>query len=381
MASTRKATVLSSSSMSKRFAFGVKQKIITLMLAMSVLPVFVLWWVDYTNASAQIERSVDQELQAFVSNRADGIDRFIEENVRAATMAANMPGMLSMNPLVQKPVLQNLHTSYGWVGTAFIADVTGQQTVRDNDVPLSTVRDQPFAATVINGVSPYAVTVLQSDTSGKTSMVVAVPLAGLNTSTQQRQIAGLLALVVPTDVLPHYLGNSDYGQSGFSYILDEQGRVVMHKSASLANRLTDFSQQPVFLSRPKLPGQSTVIGFNDNGEDVVAAIQKSRNGWYYVTQVNASEVYAPLASARKQGFFMLAIFLIIAVAVSVATGNAFSRPIAKIAMVAETIASDPNLMARKYKIPSLGRKDELGELAAAIEKMYLSLKTSMKLLR
>ncbi|HJQ56175.1 MAG TPA: cache domain-containing protein [Vineibacter sp.] len=112
------------------------------------------------------------------------------------------------------------------------------------------------------------------------------------------------------------------GEAGFAYIVDRQGRLIAHRDADLALRMTDVSTVPqvaAALSAP--PTGELVEGRSVEGGHAAASMVSVHAvvptlGWRVFVDLPAAEARAPLWNALFRGLGLLALALVAALLAS-----------------------------------------------------------------
>ena len=106
-------------------------------------------------------------------------------------------------------------------------------------------------------------------------------------------------------------------------------------------------------------------------------MQTTAQGWTMVTQQAYSEAYAPVRAANIRALAILAITLLAVLMVAYMLSERLSSPIRKLTEIANEMSR-----GRLFTdIPEAKRRDEIGALAAAIDRMGTSIRLAMERLR
>ncbi|MFT7529697.1 MAG: methyl-accepting chemotaxis protein, partial [Gammaproteobacteria bacterium] len=161
------------------------------------------------------------------------------------------------------------------------------------------------------------------------------------------------------------------GDTGYARLIDNKRRLIAHGDTNLiAEELQDLTQDPITTlgSSPK-PVVSTV-----DGKRIVSYTVATDLDWRLTVVQDYSDAFAELELSKRNamiaggvlvfGIFFLAFLL----------GNSISKPIKRLSVVAETYSKGK----LDLDIPGTNRRDEIGDLAKAIERMGLGLKVIVK---
>ena len=209
-----------------------------------------------------------------------------------------------------------------------------------------------------------------SITSGKPSLILSAPIY-----TTGKRLAGVIAMGMSLADISDIITKANIGKTGYAFLLDEDGKVVAHQKQEYTNTMADFSKHPAFLGRSG--EQERKIIFDDQGRKVVAHTQKTRQGWTLVSQQDYSEAFHALNDANLNALMLLAITLVAVSFIAYLLAQRLAKPIRNLTLIADEISRGK----LDIKIQEVSRGDEIGALAAAIDRMGVSIRMSMQKLR
>lgn len=352
--------------------FGIFGKILVTMLIVAAVPLGVVWYLDYLLIRDGLEQSIDQQLDNTSVQLATEVDQWVRMNQKVLQQNAALGDITSMDPERQKPVLRSILNEYDWSYLVFTTDNRGINIGRSDDKPPADYSDRAYVKAVVRG-EPLAKQVVIGKTTGLPAVILATPIKG--TQSVRDSVTGVIAMAMHIEELSERITNTAIGNTGFAFILDESGKVVAHQQKGSAPATTDFSKHPAYLQRPD--SGSTLISYSTDGKDVVAAVRRSASGWYVVTQQDSAEAYAPLKKAQWRGIMVLVLTLAIVSLVAYSFSQGLSRPIKGLTAIADQLSRGGN----PGKIAEAQRGDEIGQLAAAIDRMGASIRLAMERLR
>jgi methyl-accepting chemotaxis protein len=137
--------------------------------------------------------------------------------------------------------------------------------------------------------------------------------------------------------------------------------------------LRDFSKHPLFVNRENV--RSGVLHYKDEtGPPTVAVLQPVRFGWLVAVQMDEAEALRPVAETDRTMSIVLVVATLVAAALAAIAAPTFSRPLVRLT----TIAEDMSRGHFDHEIPETERRDEIGALSRAIERMTRSLRLAME---
>jgi len=356
----------------KGVKFGIFGKILATMLIVALIPLSLVWYLDYTKIRGGLQQNVEQRLGNTALLLANEVDQWVLMNQKVLQQNAALDDVTSMQAGRQKPVLQAILNEYDSAYLVFTTDSKGINIGRSDDKDPKDYSDRAYVKAVVGG-APLAKQVLVGKTSGKPAMVLAAPIR--DPGGTSASIKGVIAMAMHIRQLSKRITDTKIGRTGFAFILDGSGKVVAHQQAGAAPTTTDFSQHPAFVQRPKV--DSVQINFEDNQEQKVAAVRRTQSGWYVVAQQNHEEAYASLRAAELVGVVVLVLTLIVVSVVAYVFSQGLARPIRNLTRIADELSRG----GTPEKIEEVSRGDEIGQLAAAIDRMAASIRLAIKRLR
>jgi methyl-accepting chemotaxis protein len=123
-------------------------------------------------------------------------------------------------------------------------------------------------------------------------------------------------------------------------------------------------------------GQGPII-YEQEGKRVVAHTRKTDLGWTLIVQQDYDDAFAPLLEARRNALILIVCALVLVVAFAYLLSRQLARPISELTAVAENL-SRGNF---ETKIVGTERRDEIGALARAVERMAVSIKMAFERMR
>jgi methyl-accepting chemotaxis protein len=106
--------------------------------------------------------------------------------------------------------------------------------------------------------------------------------------------------------------NVKIGQTGFAFLVDDQGKVIAHPSTR-----DSLKAHPAVAGLGAEP-RKQIVFTNPSGKLVIAFAEKTRYGWTLVAQQDYDEAFGPLALANRNALILLGVTVLFVVLVSYA---------------------------------------------------------------
>ncbi len=271
---------------------GLRLRLTALVLAVTLLVLIATTIFINKTAVSLIERSPREQMTAASSTLKAAVTVWLEGHYSALGYLASIPGMVSMKPEQQKPLLEEMANAYPYMYLVSVVDLNGMNTARnDNTSPIDYSNRQWFRK-IIKG-APIAFESLIGRTSGKPALVVSMPIKN-----PADEMVGVAMFATDLQQLSLQVRATRVGTSGFAYLVDPDNRVVAHPDPEYSLELRDVGQHPpVQRARYGLTGE---LKFTDSeGTSWISYSSNLGNGWLGVVQERESEFFAEQKSFQR----------------------------------------------------------------------------------
>lgn len=345
-------------------------QILLTMLIIALIPLGGLWYISIYKAKEDWTANIYQTLAANTENLAHQVDEWTAMNLRVLEQNSMVPDMQSMDGLRQNLVLKTMTDSYKWIYLAFTIRPDGENVGRSDGGSPKFYGDREYFKQVMEG-KELGQQVLMGKTSGKPAFILAKPIKPENGNT-----AGVLAVAMTLEDLSATVTRTRIGKTGFAILVDDQNRLIAHGQGAIANELQDMGAHPALGQKGDL-NQEKGFTFEYEGKKIVAHTFRTKLGWKLIVQQDAAEAYSAAEKAKNNAVMLLGVTLAAVLAVAYFLAWRLSTPIRNLTRIADEI-SKGNLGA---EIRESQRRDEIGALARAIERMGVSLQMAFDRLR
>ncbi|MCF8080708.1 MAG: zinc-ribbon domain-containing protein [Desulfobacterales bacterium] len=349
-----------------KFRFGLTAKVFLTMLLVSLVPLIALGVVAYQQADTQIHADREELAGAIAEGLANHVDEWVDKNLRVLQALAEMPEIQSMNRLRQEPLLKAVHEAYPWMYLVFTVDPRGMNVARNDDSALRDYSDRQYYKDVMAGKS-MAWQTLVGKTSKKPAVVLAVPIKRGETT------VGVMAEAMTIDDISKRIATWRQGQTGHAFLVDEKSKVVAHPNKAFTLQQKNLSSHPLIAAANA--GKTGLQYFTDD-TSCIGYTAKTRYGWVLAVQQEEQEAFAVLRQILMFGLILFGATILAVFLISLVAGRAITRPINQLTDVAERISLGE--LDAEIRVKS---KDEIGDLAGAIQRMADSIRLSIERLR
>ncbi len=350
-----------------KLRFGIFHKTVLIMTLVSLIPFGVIWYVNLLTTRAQISQHVDAQLSGVAESLVTYVDAWFEMNQRMLLQNAVSEDMRSMNAGRQEPVLKAIVDNYDWNYLAFTVAPGGQNIARSDGKPLKYYGDRSYFKQVLNG-SPLGEQVLIGKTSGLPALVLSVPI-----SDNKGALGGVFAIAMTVSDISAKVVDAAIGMTGEAFMLDRNGRVIAHRSEEYTKTRKDLQAHPAFVAF-KAQGQNKLLFEDSEGKRQIAFIKETGQGWILVVKQSYDEAFHAITVANEYALVLLCITGVLVVLAAYLLSKGMSRPILQLTNIAEQISRGE----LNTKVLGIRRRDEIGSLARAIERLSISVRVAMR---
>lgn len=354
----------------RKTRFGVFPKLLTVLVVVSVLPLLIVWFLNYQTTMQQATQTAHERLEAVSESLVAQVNYWMEMNTRMLRENAAAPAIRSMDPERQRPVLWVIEQEYPRIHSVLVIGPDGNAISRSDDKPLQNYSDRTYVQQVLAG-EPLGQQVLIGKTTGLPGLALAVPIRG-----DDEAVKGILVSSMATAVLSASVTNVGIGETGYAFLLDAKGRVIARQSMQDSNFLEDFSEHPAFLAFNRDGKSSLAYRDDERDRSVIAYMKSTADGWTLVTQQDYDEAFSAIAATNRNAIVMLVATLSVVLVVAYGVSRRVSQPIERLTRIANE-ASLANFSAVEGNMSEKDRSDEIGELARSVERLAVSLRVAM----
>lgn len=336
---------------------SLRNKLLIFFSLISLLPLIILSGFNGFQAYQNDMRSAYQENQQLSVALGEEIDSMISFRIGVLRTVSQLSQIQSMDPGQQIPMLKVVRQQFPDFKAVFVVAPTGQQHARDSG-ELVNVADRDYFKGVINGAPIVISEVLTSKNTGKSSIIICLPIKN-----GQGSLVGAIAATMDLDEMGKKAATIKSGKTGYAFITDNVGKIIAHPSKEFVDKQTDLKHLlPVQKATAKETGY---VSYEFEGERKLAGYSFiPTTGWGVVVQLPETEA---LATARSN--LLISIGMVVGVAILViiaafAIARSITRPLGRLVVSTQAVAAGD--LSQSLVIES---HDEIGKLSEAFNTM------------
>lgn len=348
------------------FLSSIKSKLIFLLVLIGMVPLLItIAYTSYNTVNSAFEFAehelkvtnelVEKELFAMMSNnftalRLLAVNPSVQEYLTAAPENRN-PNM--------KNLVQNANGLFEDSSNIILTGNDGNQLVRSDDSKLVNLEGRDYFKAAMRGEEDVS-EVIVSKTTGKAITVIEVPV-----KTPDGKVIGMIQRNYNISAITELLRNTANPETELG-IFEKNGKLVAHSTINIEKEedLIDMSGYE-FISKAHNNERQIFEITVDGEKKLVSCELEPQTGWIIAAFRPYSVVEEHAINEALVLGVMFAVILVFILFIANFIANSAVRPILTINHAASEI-SDGNLSLKAVPVES---KDELGDVAAAFEKM------------
>ncbi|RRD94300.1 methyl-accepting chemotaxis protein [Clostridiales bacterium COT073_COT-073] len=244
------------------------------------------------------------------------------------------------------------------------------------------VSSRAYFQTAMQGKASFSDLIINMQ-NGKKIFVVAAP------TEYNDKITGVVSGIKDANFISELATDFAYGQTGYAFIMNDQGYIIGHKDQELVNQhktiqeyaaensefvpfLKVFEQKMGSFKGEVEPG---LVEYQWQGDKIAAFSKVKGTNWGVIVQMTRNEMVEPIKKTALSLIGISLLFLLFGLFSIYLVSNSLTRPIIHITQLVERLAAfnlvlEEDRPTKKY----LTREDEIGIMTRAMGKMIANLK-------
>ncbi|MHC1761192.1 MAG: diguanylate cyclase [Negativicutes bacterium] len=335
---------------------NLRQKLSLAFIVMTLAPLFLATSIAEQEAEQTLRRFVFERNKNLAVDLAHDMEQLFMDKIRLLKIMAASSEIKSMNPARQTSALESIVAQYPEFQVAVATDAAGWQIARSDGNPTEpAIRydDRDYFKEAMRTGSTVISDVLTSKSAGLLGVVVAEPIKN-----DDKSIQGLLIFNLGMDNLNWLTRHIQLGDRAYVYIVNKNGKVVIHPSQHLMLEMADYSERaPVAQAVKGLTGWAEYD--EDGGQRILAGFSHIPSvEWGLVVEQPFKIAMMDVERVRHVNLVVLLVSALLLVMISLIIANTVAYPMAKISKAALSIA-EGDLQTRL----EVKTQDEIGQLA------------------
>ncbi|HZK44542.1 MAG TPA: methyl-accepting chemotaxis protein [Syntrophomonadaceae bacterium] len=350
---------------------SLRFKILVGVLSMFFVAAVIQGISSYTVGKGLLNTQITEEVETLAGATAGELNVWFESKAQELRIIAQMDAIKDMNEETAIHVLASQMEIIGkHYDNLFVAKLDGSAITNVGESIDVSERDDFQKA--IKGETVFASPIISAVTSNVV-VPVAVPIYNGG------RIEGVMFGSVQTDILTDLVGNITVGETGYAYVINQEGIAVAHPDSSLIMKLNIFELGDVMsdIGKKMVTGEA---GFDryvfEDVDTYVAYAPIPITNWSVAVAVPVVQVSQALASLLNTNVIVIiAIIILVAILIFFAFKGILEKVDFFVNHLGEMANGD---FTRDVPEKYLADKDEIGVLARALNSMGQNLRVMLK---
>ncbi|MCZ8185668.1 MAG: methyl-accepting chemotaxis protein [Beijerinckiaceae bacterium] len=329
---------------------------IIVMASLAVFVVFAVFAVIIRERLAQsMQSEITRNIQTVGAQSAETVERWVDGRL---ILLRSIVDMLSRGVVGTEEVLAN-KTVMAEFFLAYFGTAEGQFTISPprQMPPDYDPRKRPWYGKSIEANAPVVTEPYISASTGKLIVTLAAPVR------KDDRIVGVAGGDLEVSALVKMMADLDFGGMGQGFIVSRDGKILVHPDAArIGKPVSDIITGHVDVTAPGV--REATIGPDRMFVSYLPIRLRDRTDWYVAVAIDAGKA---LGSVRELQYIAVAASIVAALAMVVVLlallRHTVARPIQRMTAAMRDLAAEKLETA----VPELGRADEIGAMAAAVE--------------
>lgn len=346
---------------------SLRKKLSITFVCMTVLPMVVAMGIAWQANERVLKQSVVERNTKIAHEIASELDFKIAEKIRMMKLIANSSDVRSMDANRQSMVLKEAARLHPDVQLIVMANKEGRQIARWDDKPVENINymDREYYHRLLATKDTVVSDVLVAKSTGRPGVVVAEPVRADN-----GELLGLLIVNIDLEKLIQALNQAKIGRTGYAYVVNQSGKVIMNPDMGLILNGQDESALPPV--EAVIKGRTGWTEYEANGKERLAAYSYAATAkWGIIAQQPMDEAMREVTDLKGISLLILLLSSVVAVGIAFLLGRKLAKPLMK---MVESIKQDASgqIVIKDMQIAS---NDEIGTLARAFREMANKIQT------
>jgi len=339
----------------------IRMKLIGGFLALLILVCAGLGFIAYDRAKQAAFSQVQENIVLMAQDGARLVRSRLDYHLVVIEGIANRNVIRSMNWDVQRPALENETARMKYLGMGIIAP-DGQ--ARYPDGTTAALGDRDYFKQAMEGKSVFS-NVIISRVTNSPVIVVATPIRG-----EGKEVRAVLLARLDATLLSEITDKIKYGQTGYSYIIDDKGVLIAHGNRQFVLDQRNFLEEGKTNSEyARLSDMFQRMVRGESGFDQYPFMGKDRffgfapiegTGWSIAVGAMQDDVLAPIYQMRWMIGLASLVFFVIGLGIALLISRAILLPVRNCAELLKDISEGEGDLTKRLPVET---QDEIGQLA------------------
>jgi len=344
----------------------MKKILIILLMLVSGIPLLVSVLISHWLIAKPLETDYYAINASKVEVFKTETQSYINKHMEVVKAVSRTAAVKNFDLPATKQLLADFKKTYSNIDMV-VSDAKGNQVVRGDDNKLVNVSSRFFYQEAMKGTDEVVSEVLISSRDGQPVVVLAAPIRADNGT-----VIGIVQANLYLNIFKDFVVNRSVN-GVTAYILDQDGKVIVHPTIQVSGERTDMSQLPFVQNALKGQSGSEEIAGENGVRKLASYVYDPKTRWIICMEKNYEEYNAVSKDVLFSNLMVLGITMIVVIFISFVVSNRITKPITQLVSATESLKNG-NL---NVNITNHGN-DEIGKLAQNFSAMVDGLKDLLK---
>ncbi|SMG22804.1 methyl-accepting chemotaxis protein [Dethiosulfovibrio salsuginis] len=352
----------------------LKGRLIAVFVMVGLLGLGTLGLIAINRSGIALTVAAEKEGIALTDAISKMVDSYVKAEMRAVALMSSAPEIRSLDWDRQKAYLESLNVSTTGIQELWIVEPNGNARYMDGTV--LDLGNRAYIKQAFSSGKPVLSDPIRSQKTGEMVVVVATPVFTDGAS----KPGALLCGRIPLNDLRSAMADFEWGETGYVFVLDKRGIVVIHPNDDFQGTLDTSKESKLIpkvladIVKKAMSGARGVDRYPFEGKDKLAAFCPApMTGWLVFTSAYQDEFVVPVVKMRNTILMITAGLIILIAVISFFIAKSIARPVEKAVSAMKQIATgDLNV-----SIDDRSSMKEMVELRNAIDSMTEQVSSAM----
>ncbi|MGF1486005.1 MAG: ATP-binding protein [Prochloraceae cyanobacterium] len=341
-----------------KFVNSLKFKL-ALFVGLGIVPAAILFVIVASSLAKDSLATKTEELLILKTTLIkDNVEKWDEINRGILRSSSSTPAIVSMNPDRQKEILLSITDNYNHLYRAMTVGMDGWNVARSDSRSRQFFGNHDFVRNTLEGAD-----ISYESIVGRASKKLAVCMGRSVADRGDGEVVGVMVICSHLQQIAKEIGQLKFGRTGYAILVDSEGKVLAHPNPAfqLNDKLQSLADFPPVANL--LANGDKDFNFRYDNINWVSRSVRLQNGWGAIVVMSQHEYLADEREFEKTMLFVGLVSTGLLALLAWNLGNHLIKPISELNRAAIALSRG------KYRQVDENRKDELGNLGRAFNKM------------
>lgn len=314
---------------------SIRMKLLVVIVPLLLFSVGIRTAMTILDSQDRMYELVESSALAMATNQARSLDLWLHNIGQQVALISETDVIRTMDWERQQSYILRLRERSEVFEDVLIVNLEGEYQTAEGVT--GSIANRNYFHQARSGNLAFSRTSIVSRITDEVVFTAAAPIFG-----ESDAIVGVIAVTVPMRHVESLIDDARIGQTGYPYIIDEEGLAIVHPDSNMVLQ-ENLSQNESLSLRTAvaqmLAGETGFTQYEFQGTNRYAAYAPiSATGWSLVVTVDEAEIVEPIIQMRQTSIVLGLLSIVILCLVLFWTVTKLTRPIKQLAQKAEVIA-------------------------------------------